>query len=644
MTMTPFLENLLSWAVQVFVVASVGALLPLVFRIRHPRSHLIYCHALLVASLVAPLVQPWQHPVVVVEQTDAKEDLSAAAPTVANAPQFVASGISWDRVVMGILAMGVAARLCWLLAGLWQIRRYRTSAAPLLSPPQSIETARAMTKANARFCISPGGTGPVTFGFIRPVVLLPESFLSLSGDAQRGIACHELLHVLRSDWLITVFEELIGALLWFHPAVWWLLGQTRLAREQLVDAEVVRLTEAREPYINALLTIAGARPALDLTPAPLFLRRRHLAQRMYSLLTEVSMSRLRLLSSYASMAAILGLAVWLGFLSFPLTGQAEVKFAASQDQPRKTANPGYVVNRTPTEYPAAAIEKKIEGQVVVELTFNAKGEIVDSRVLAGPDGLRKAALQSALRGEYGIDVARSLQVVMEFKLPAVTAIQGRTVTGVALTPLQLAERRKMEEERRAARIERTPPAGFRGNLERIEVRGLSEPLLGNVRQGLQTFKGQPMSENLLNQIRGWVRTNVVDEVAGFSVTDSNDNSAVLITFASPNQEPADRAFEAAPGPGPIRVGGNIQQQNLLQQIKPVYPPLAKQAQIQGVVVLEAEISKEGRVDNLKVITGHPLLIQAAIDAVKQWVYKPVLLNGEPVGVVTTITVNFSFQN
>jgi protein TonB len=90
------------------------------------------------------------------------------------------------------------------------------------------------------------------------------------------------------------------------------------------------------------------------------------------------------------------------------------------------------------------------------------------------------------------------------------------------------------------------------------------------------------------------------------------------------------------------VGGNVQSANLLTQVKPAYPPLAKQARIQGVVVLEAEISKEGSIDNLKVITGHPLLIQAAIDAVKQWRYKPTLLNGEPVAVVTTITVNFAF--
>jgi TonB family protein len=124
---------------------------------------------------------------------------------------------------------------------------------------------------------------------------------------------------------------------------------------------------------------------------------------------------------------------------------------------------------------------------------------------------------------------------------------------------------------------------------------------------------------------------------------------LIYTEALPQQQLL--TFLVAPPPPPppppppqrVRVGGNVQQANLLQQVRPVYPPLAKQARIQGVVVLEAVISKEGTIDNLKVITGHPLLIQAAIDAVKQWRYKPTMLNGEPVEVVTTITVNFAFS-
>jgi protein TonB len=97
-------------------------------------------------------------------------------------------------------------------------------------------------------------------------------------------------------------------------------------------------------------------------------------------------------------------------------------------------------------------------------------------------------------------------------------------------------------------------------------------------------------------------------------------------------------------PQRIRVGGNVQAARLRRQPKPVYPPLARQARIQGVVRFTAIIGKDGTIQNLQLIGGHPLLVQSAQDAVKQWVYEPTLLNGEPVEVVTQIDVNFTLTN
>jgi TonB family protein len=93
----------------------------------------------------------------------------------------------------------------------------------------------------------------------------------------------------------------------------------------------------------------------------------------------------------------------------------------------------------------------------------------------------------------------------------------------------------------------------------------------------------------------------------------------------------------------IRVAGSVQQAKLLRQPRPVYPPLAKQARISGVVKLDAIIGKDGTVQNLKVSSGHPLLVPASMEAVKQWVYQPTLVNGEAVEVVTQIDVNFTFS-
>ena len=93
----------------------------------------------------------------------------------------------------------------------------------------------------------------------------------------------------------------------------------------------------------------------------------------------------------------------------------------------------------------------------------------------------------------------------------------------------------------------------------------------------------------------------------------------------------------------IRVGGNVQAAKLIKHPSPIYPPLAKQARISGTVKLSALIGKDGAIQNLVVVSGHPLLVQSALDAVRQWVYQPTLLNGEPVEVATEIDVNFTLN-
>jgi protein TonB len=81
--------------------------------------------------------------------------------------------------------------------------------------------------------------------------------------------------------------------------------------------------------------------------------------------------------------------------------------------------------------------------------------------------------------------------------------------------------------------------------------------------------------------------------------------------------------------------------DLIRKVQPAYPALARSARVQGIVVLQAMISKQGTIENLRILTGHPMLAPAAIEAVRQWRYRPYILNGEPVEVETQITVNFA---
>src|ERR1039457_1724144 len=106
--------------------------------------------------------------------------------------------------------------------------------------------------------------------------------------------------------------------------------------------------------------------------------------------------------------------------------------------------------------------------------------------------------------------------------------------------------------------------------------------------------------------------------------------------------PAPLSWAVAPAPPTtIRVGSNVQQAKLLVKVMPVYPPEAKAQGIEGTVVLQATIDKDGTVASLMVLSGDPMLVTAAMDAVKQWQYSTTLLNGDPVEVVTEIRVNFT---
>jgi protein TonB len=91
---------------------------------------------------------------------------------------------------------------------------------------------------------------------------------------------------------------------------------------------------------------------------------------------------------------------------------------------------------------------------------------------------------------------------------------------------------------------------------------------------------------------------------------------------------------------PIRVGGSVKEPRPVKMVPPIYPALASKARVSGTVVLEATLTAQGTVEEIRVITGHPLLVQAAVECVKQWQYEPTLLNGEPVAVILTAKVHF----
>ena len=130
-----------------------------------------------------------------------------------------------------------------------------------------------------------------------------------------------------------------------------------------------------------------------------------------------------------------------------------------------------------------------------------------------------------------------------------------------------------------------------------------------------------------------------DQVGGVNILGDLVGKPVVVRTYTPPQ-----AVKPNPPPsGPIRVSEGVQMAKLINRVMPIYPPLAKITHTSGVVHLIGIISKDGTIRDLKVISGHPLLTKAALDAVSQWVYKPTLLNNEAVEVIAPIDVNFTLS-
>jgi TonB family protein len=661
-------------------VVGLAAFVPAALRLRLPAAKLAYWHILLAACLLAPLASPWKQKVADLGGVSVTTAVMEVVPASAPAPAPRRFPFSLSQVALAVLAAGVAARLGLLGMGLVRLGGYRRRSRPLTPAPS--------WSPEADLRLSPEVASPVTYGVRNPVVLLPPGFPLLDSRVQDAILAHECLHVRRRDWLFTVVEELVRAAFWFHPAIWWLLGEIQLAREQVVDRAAVEMTQQREEYVDALLAIAGARPQMDLAPAPLFLRKWHLKYRVISIVEkEVRMSKTGLASALAAGVCLLAAACWMATSAFPLQAAPQVV----TDGPGVSVDLGgaALLHRMPVAYPEAARMKGIEGTVVVQARLDTSGNVVDASVVSGPQELRRAALEAVLQWHFMRAYGGSAQQVsIEFKLPKVadnasgspepTAVRMGQFAAVSRagssepTAVQIpngadpAQVQALIQEMRqrgtvAAPGQAVSPAERFGTLAAV-LDSLDSAAGGGAAPGIAGLPGvvgsaQPPQIRSIRVV-GLPQSAQDELLASLPVREGDfltpENRAKLMAAARQFDEhlslssTVDASGQTdvqivAPGAVPtrIRVGGAVQMAKMVKSVPPVYPPLAKQARIQGKVVLDVVIGKDGTVQNITVVNGHALLIQAALDAVRQWQYHPTLLNSEPVEVSTQVEVNFA---
>ena len=405
----------LSYALQSGLLLVVGLLLPRIIRLRHPRTLLIYWRVFLFVVLLLPLIPlEWTRqatlPYMTLGGLQVEEVVATALPATVQ-------GISWQimfPIAAGVTLLGILR----LFIGLSYLNRCRRHAQPLAPTPPPVSQILERLGLEVPFLVSDRLTAPLTFGWLRPTVLLPGSFCSLSADQQEGVACHELLHVRRRDWPITFLDELLRAVVWFHPAVWLILPRIALSREQVVDADTVRLTGKRRQYLDALWRVVCSSQHSVAAMAVPFLGRRDLVDRVAWLQKEIPMSKARIVFSVLVLCISLAAVGAFGANAFSIGSQPALSKAlpptAAQSAGEKPETAGeklktssaesicdeithpVVVEKIDPKYPPEAREEKVMGMVTVETVITEEGVVDEIQVLESPDDRLSAAAVEAI--------------------------------------------------------------------------------------------------------------------------------------------------------------------------------------------------------------------------------------------------------
>lgn len=541
--MTPELRALAAYSAQLFVVVGMATLALWLFRLTRPAARLLYWRAVGATCLALPLLA-----FRVAGPEEVSVEFGHATLVALAGEPAVSIVVNAGAAAAWIWFAGVIVYSARLAAGALRLRRVRCRSTPA-ALDAAIDALRMGLAPHAEFRWSSDVRQPATFGLRRPVILLPHAFATLHADARHAVACHELLHVARHDWVWIVVEEHVRAICWFHPAVWWLVERMQLAREQLVDHLVVTRTGSKKAYMHALLTFADQGPHAALSIA--FVRRRHLRSRFQSLAKERHMSIGRLTWTAALLAVVMiGTAVGvaralpldLAALAQQNTGRLEIRLAET----------------TPGAGLVAALAPGTGSQIYLHPGVLATdGDIARARVIEGPGG--------------------SSSVAVTFN-PTAAARLGKATAGHIGRPLAII-------------------------------------LNGTVRSVLT--------------VRGPIGDSAV--LSGPFTAEAANDLASSLSRAEP--------LQGARPPG-------VTLPSPLVETKPVYNDAAMKAGIEGTVLLETIVLADGSVGDVKVVRSLDTMYgldQAAIDAMKQWRFRPAMKDGSPLRVAVSVEMTFTLK-
>jgi len=585
-----------------------------------------------------------------------------STPTVDSQPAPVPAPlrrITPDRILLTMWLLGSVVIASLLLRELIRLARVAIGSSTVRQTLW-IELAREISYAlrlsrQVRLIRNPNASVLGTWGTLRPRVLLPRESVSWSTELMRSVLGHELAHVKRNDWLVQVIAEIARAIYWFNPLFWIACTQLRHESEQACDDTAIRLGEQLgidgPTYASHVLDLARTQKHEGQTVAALAmagtsnLERRLVAMLNPSLNRRITGKGMTVLICLLALGLTLPLAAMRSQTAIPITTDSGVRTAdkvdidfaqnlmkasgnvTAESRPKIAATSATLFpSPTPTAPVGGAKETEPEttlqnaGTLSVSVRDQSGGVMFGARVdlTAQSNG----AIRRTLSNESG--------VISFTQLPLDT--YSGTVDVVDFRQAKFAYT-LTESSSTVHLIVTMSPA-----LTTVTTISASLP------PGLQCFS-----------IFGGIQAD------GTPFTDADCPDGRLLIGAAPPSPPAAAIpgpvqtevrigpAPAAPAinpsngrPYPIRVGGDIQAGNLLFHPNPAYPSEARSKGIEGLVVLSAVISKDGSLQELKIISSsNPLLETTALETIQKWRYRPTLLNKEPIDIPTTISLIFT---
>ena len=677
---------------QVPIAAAVAALACRAMRNAPARHRHAVWAAALVAALLVPLASVRRGDDAPTPQFDPALAQPRALPGVAvrHLPaQAPTAPVERAVSVAGTTAAAVlAAYLLFVLYRLALLARSALRTAQICREARALAIPDALRRVTLRcqdaygidgteLLFSPALSGPVTAG---RAIILPESLLSGASEEVLTTAIgHEMAHIARRDFAWNVFYEALLLPLSFHPAAWAIGRGIERTREMACDELVTaRLMDARV-YARSIVGIAAGMPAL---PSPGYtlgvfdgdILEERVRRLLESPAASVRRARLLLAAGLSALAVCAAVAS-----SLALTARAQGSASAAMQQADDALKSG------DTQRAIALLETAVQLEPSnVKARLSLANALLTAYV---PGGDPNSPLVTRARRQY-MDVlsrdSRNKQALQGMMILATNTKQFAEAHDWAIKAIQADPTDKAAyytaafvdwattypdyaTARAAAGMKPwdtgiIPDAGLR-NKVRAEHGAQIQDGFTMLQTALQLdpeYSDAMAYMNLLYRIQAGISdtdaqyadlTAKADEWVDKALAAKRaqagkpqpPNGSYMVPAPPPPPPPPPPAADANVPASAVRAEASDQAKKLVSQVAPVYPQQARDAGISGQVQLRVVVGKNGTVQDIHVLSGHPLLVPAAIEAVRQWVYQPTLVNGQPVEVVSTVNVNFALR-